>query len=292
VFSLKDFEFISKISVLGEVNNPSTFDYKLGMTVTDAIQLSNGFTDFANRAIVSVTRNISNKNDKKLTNQFTFDFSDKSKSNKFKLLADDIVVVSKIPFYQPSQSYNVKGKVSVQNSYPISYKNYSITDAFRDNIRLIENSSSLGIYVERDSIKIPINGSRVSVQIFEPESNLELLDGDVIQVPANDNTIKVEGSVQQESIIPFKKSISFREAINSSGGITENADLKRAYVEYQNGLRKSVKQFLGIRNYPIILPGSKIFVPEKSVDRYRTSVGEIVGYTTSLVSIIALIKSL
>ena len=31
---------------------------------------------------------------------------------------------------------------------------------------------------------------------------------------------------------------------------------------------------------------------QKNIDRNKTSVGEIVGYTTSLVSIIALIKSL
>ena len=117
------------------------------------------------------------------------------------------------------------------------------------------------------------------------------MSGDIIQVPAVNNTIVISGSVQQESIIPYKKSITFRQAIISSGGITENADLKRAYIEYQNGLKKSVKQFLGIRNYPKVLPGSIIFVPEKSTDRKGTSVAEIVGYTTSLVSIIALIKS-
>ena len=59
----------------------------------------------------------------------------------------------------------------------------------------------------------------------------------------------------------------------------------------QNGLKKSVRSFLGIKTYPKILSGSKIFVPEKSENRNKTSVAEIVGYTTSLVSIIALIKS-
>jgi hypothetical protein len=34
-----------------------------------------------------------------------------------------------------------------------------------------------------------------------------------------------------------------------------------------------------------------VVVPEKDENRDKTSVGEIVGYTTSLVSIIALIKS-
>jgi protein involved in polysaccharide export with SLBB domain len=291
VFSLKDFEYINKISVIGEVNNPAVFDHKLGMTITDAIQLSNGFTDIANRADVKVIRNISNSNKRTLNEEFVVDFSDKSKYNKFKLLPDDIISVSRIPFFQPSQSYTVEGQVSVQNSYPISYKNYSVRDAFRDNIVLIENASDDGIYVERDSIKIPITGSRVSIETFEPESDLELIGGDIIRIPTFDNTISIKGSVQQESIISFKKSISFREAISSSGGITENADLKRAYVEYQNGLKKSVKSFLGIRNYPKVLPGSQIFVPEKPMDRNKTSVGEIVGYTTSLVSIIALLKS-
>lgn len=291
VFSLKDFEFTNKISVIGEVNNPIIIDYKLGMTLTDAIQLSDGFTDFANRAVVKVIRNITSKNKNDLTQEFIIDFSDKLKSNKFKLLPDDIISVSKIPYYQPIKSYSVIGQVSTQNSYSISKKNYSVKDAFRDNIRLVENSSILGIYVERDSIKIPIDGSRVSLQIFEPEFDLELVGGDIINIAATDNTITVRGSVQQESIIPYDKSISFKEALASSGGILENADIKRAYIQYQNGLKKSITSFLGIRNYPKVLPGSVIFVPEKSADRRRTSVGEIVGYTTSLVSIIALIKS-
>jgi hypothetical protein len=69
--------------------------------------------------------------------------------------------------------------------------------------------------------------------------------------------------------------------------------LKReVYVEYQNGLRKVTKSFLFFKFYPRVYPGSKVVVPEIDENRDKTSVGEIVGYTTSLVSIIALIKSL
>ena len=55
---------------------------------------------------------------------------------------------------------------------------------------------------------------------------------------------------------------------------------------------QSTKTFLIFRKYPKLLPGSKVFVPKKVENNNKTSVGEIVGYTTSLVSIIALIKSL
>ena len=53
-----------------------------------------------------------------------------------------------------------------------------------------------------------------------------------------------------------------------------------------------LKSFLIFRKYPKLLPGSKVFVPKKAENNNKIGVGEIVGYTTSLVSIIALIKSL
>ena len=60
----------------------------------------------------------------------------------------------------------------------------------------------------------------------------------------------------------------------------------------QETYENSSNFFIGFRSYPKVLPGSLIFVPEKSAEKDKTSVGEIVGYTTSLVSIIALINSL
>ena len=291
VFSLKDFEYINKISVFGELNNPNTFDYKPGMTITDAIQLSNGFTNYADKGLVKIIRNTSIENKKNLSEEFIVDLSEKSKPNKFKLLPDDIITVPKIPFFQSSQFYSVKGQVSIENTYSISSKNYSVKDAFRDNIRLVDNSSSEGIYIQRGSINIPVFGSRVSTEIFEPETYVEILNGDIIQIPIIDNTVFISGSVQQETLISYEKSVNFKQAINASGGFLENADKKRSYVQYQNGRKKAIKSFLGIRNYPRVLPGSKIFVPEKNEAKNKTSVAEIVGYTTSLVSILALIKS-
>jgi len=292
VFSNKDIEVQNKITIIGEVNNPDNFDYKSGITVRDIIQLANGFSDYANKSNVKIIRNISTKNTDKITEEFIIDLSDELNFNNINLLPDDIVSVSKIPYLQPTESYSVKGQVSVENTYSISSKNYSINDAFKENIRLTQNSSPEGIYVQRDSIKIPINGKKVSPSIFEPKNSLVLKLGDIIFVPMKNNTIIISGSVQSESIISYNKSLTFRSAINYSGGFLQNAERNRAYIEYQNGLKKSVKSFLGLRFYPKVLAGSKIYVPEKTETQSKTSVGEIVGYTTSLVSIIALIKSL
>lgn len=293
VFSLKDFDFKNKIFVYGEVNNPNEFDFYNGMTVRDAIQLSNGFTDLANESSITVIRNISTENSKYLTKEFIVDFSKISdtKSN-IELMADDIITVSKIPYLKPTSSYSVSGEVAVNNSYSISTSDYSINNAFSDNIELTVNSADDGIYVLRDSIKIPISGKRISETIFEPDSKLKLVSSDIIVVPEINNTVSISGNVQLESIVPFEKGITFKSVLSSAGGVDENADLKRAYVVYQNGLKMNIKSFLGFRRYPKIKPGSEVFVPSKNQNKTKTSVGEIVGYTTSLVSIIALIKSL
>ena len=80
-------------------------------------------------------------------------------------------------------------------------------------------------------------------------------------------------------------------AIQSVGGFTNKSVKKEVYVEYQNGMRKVTKGFLFFKFYPRVYPGSKVVVPQRDENRNKTSVGEIVGYTTSLVSIFALIKS-
>ena len=124
------------------------------------------------------------------------------------------------------------------------------------------------------------------------EYNLTLKSGDEIIVPKSDNSIEVSGSVQQATAMSYKKGLTTSAAINAAGGFGLDAKKSRVYVVYQNGSIESTKSFLIFRKYPKLLPGSKVFVPKKAGNNNKTSVGEIVGYTTSLVSIIALIKSL
>jgi protein involved in polysaccharide export with SLBB domain len=150
VFSNKDIETQNQITIIGEVNNPDKFDYKSGITVRDIIQLSNGFSDYANKSNIKIIRNISTENTEKITEEFIIDFSDELNYNNINLLPDDIITVSKIAYLQPTESYSVKGQVSVESTYSISSKNYSINDAFKDNIRLTTKSSSDGIYVQRE----------------------------------------------------------------------------------------------------------------------------------------------
>ena len=292
IISNNDLESKLFIKVQGEVNNPQEILHYEGMTLRDAVLLSNGFTNEADKKSIIVIRNESTLNKINLTKEIIVDFSSNDyDKNNIKIYPNDIISIRRIPFFQSTESYFVDGQAKVNGPFAINKKNLTVSDAFKENIELLESAAIQGIYVERDSIKIPISGKLISNKFF-PMSELVLKSGDKIFISKQDNTITVLGNVQQESIIDYQNSISFRAAISKSGGFLENADKKRAYVEYQNGQKKSISTFLVFKFYPKLKPGSKIIVPPKNENKSKTSVGEIVGYTTSLVSIIALIKSL
>jgi len=279
------------INVKGEVNNPQIISFNEGITLRDAITMSNGFTDLADKKSILIIRNQSLLNNDNLVEEIVIDFSANEDDNNIELYANDIVSVKRLPFFKPTETFYAMGEVEIVGPFAISEKKYNIKDAFAKDIRLLESADIEGVYVERDSIKIPISGKLISNK-FLPSSELTLKSNDKIFISKLDNTITVTGNVQQESIISYNKGISFKNAISRAGGYLNNADRKRAYIEYQNGQKKSINNFLIFKFYPKLKPGSKIIVPVKNENRSKTGVGEIVGYTTSLVSIIALIKSL
>ena len=290
--SAKDISLDQVIEIKGEVNDPKKVDFKDGLTISDLIILSGGLTAYANPKDVRIFRNISTDGNKKITKEIILELDDNLIPNKnILLVADDIVTVNASPFRRNNQFYSIKGEVALPGLYSIKSQNYSVYDAIKDNIQFLESASTDGISILRDSIQIPVYGNKLLSQGSSSKFNFELVIGDVINIPKKNKTALISGSIQQEGILNIDRPISAKKAIDYIGGFTEKSLRKGVYVEYQNGLRKVTKNFLFFKFYPRVYPGSKVVVPEKDESRNKTSVGEIVGYTTSLVSIIALMKS-
>ena len=290
--SAKDISLNQVIEIKGEVNNPKEVDFKDGLTISDLIILSGGLTAYANPKDVRIFRNISSDGNEKITKEINIELDDNLIPNKnIFLVADDIVTVNAFPFRRNNQFYSIKGEVALPGLYSIKSQNYSVYDAIKDNIQFLESASTDGISILRDSIQIPVYGNKLLSQGSSSKFNFELFSGDVINVPAKNKTAIISGAVQQEGILNIVTPINAKKAINYIGGFTEKSMRKGVYVEYQNGLRKVTRNFLFFKFYPRVFPGSKVVVPEKDENKNKTSVGEIVGYTTSLVSIIALMKS-
>ena len=291
--SSKDILFDQFIEIKGEVNFPKEIDFRFGYTITDLIILSGGLTPYANRKDVRIFRNISDEGNDNVTKEIILELDENLIPNKkIVLQPDDIVTVNTFPYRKDNKFYTIEGELALPGLYSIKNQNYSVYDAINDNVEFLKSSSVEGISILRGSIRIPVNGTKLISQGSNSKFNFELVSGDKIIIPAINNTVLVSGEVQQEGIINIDKPISAKTAIESVGGFTNKSVKREVYVEYQNGLRKVTRNFLFFKLYPRVFPGSKIIVPKKDENRDKTSVGEIVGYTTSLVSIIALIKSL
>ena len=291
--SSKDIILDQVIEIRGEVNNPKEVDFKDGLTISDLVIMSGGLTAYANPKDIRIFRNISIDGNKEITKEINLELDDNLIPNKnILLVADDIVTVNSSPFRRNNQFYSINGEVALPGLYSIKNQNYSVYEAIRDNIEFLESASTDGISILRDSIQIPVYGNKLLSQGSSSKFNFELVSGDVINVPAKNKTALISGAVQQEGIINIDRPISAKSAIDYVGGFTQKSFKRGVYVEYQNGLRKVTKSFLFFNFYPRVYPGSIIVVPEKEENKTKTSVGEIVGYTTSLVSIIALLKSL
>ena len=291
--SANDIALDQVIEIKGEVNNPKEVEFKEGLTIPDLIILSGGLTPYANPKDIRIFRNISQKGNQNITEEIIVEVNENLIPNKKIILQpDDIVTVNTFSYRKDNKFYTIEGELALPGLYSIKNQNYSVYDAINDNVEFLKSSSVDGISIVRDSIRIPVNGSKLISQGSNSKFNFELVSGDKIIIPAINNTVLISGEVQQEGIINIDKPINAKAAIESVGGFTNKSVKKEVYVEYQNGLRKTTRNFLFFKFYPRVLPGSKVIVPEKDESRNKTSVGEIVGYTTSLVSIIALIKSL
>ena len=288
----KDISFSAKIEIKGEVNSPKEIDFRFGLTITDLIILSGGLTPYANKNDIRIFRNISEEGGNDVTKEINIELDDYLvPTKKIILQPDDIVTVNSSPFRRNNQFYSVNGEVALPGLYSVKNQNYTVYDAINDNIEFLKQFVKDGISILRDSVKIPVYGNKLISQGFNSRFNFELVSGDVINIPAKDKTAIITGAVQKVGILNIDRPISAKLAIDYVGGFTEKSLKKGVYVEYQNGLRKVTRNFLFFKFYPRVFPGSKVVVPEKEENRNKTSVAEIVGYTTSLVSIIALIKA-
>jgi protein involved in polysaccharide export with SLBB domain len=118
--------------------------------------------------------------------------------------------------------------------------------------------------------------------------DLVLQEGDVLMVPAKLTTVQVMGAVQVAKQMLYEPGISVRSAILSAGGLSAEADLRKAYVVYANGEVKSIRKILFLRNYPRLNPGAELHIPFKTLKK-GLSTGEAIGLISGLSSIISLL---
>ncbi|WP_436418424.1 SLBB domain-containing protein [Petrimonas sulfuriphila] len=111
-----------------------------------------------------------------------------------------------------------------------------------------------------------------------------LRDGDVLNIPQFEATVRISGGVLYPNTVTYKKNKKLGYYINQAGGYSRLAQKRNPYVVYMNGQVAS-------GYWARIEPGCEIIVPERP-EREPMSLQGIMGMTTSLATIALLISNL
>jgi protein involved in polysaccharide export with SLBB domain len=277
-----------QVSIDGEVRKPGAFNFVSGMTLYDLLLESEYFTDLA-ASTVTVFRNKKdtaykpNDQEKIVSFDLTIDPKNPEAAATFLMEAQDRVVVRRIVTFETPQMINVAGEVLYPGGYAIAKKEERVLDFIQRAGGLTDEADMGAIRVVRNGLNIPIDWKAIN-QNPNRERNLVLQLGDAVQIPNKSYTVTISGSVMFTTEVPYKKGKGVKYYINNSGGTTERGWLKKVYVVHSNGSASTCGSFFGIRNYPKVLPGSKIIVPMKP-EKQKTSTGEIVGISSVLASL-------
>jgi protein involved in polysaccharide export with SLBB domain len=137
-----------------------------------------------------------------------------------------------------------------------------------DSIDLTRTSYYVGIDLEKIMEKPGRNGDIV------------MKAGDVVHIPIMNNVVKISGGVMYPNAVTYREEMSLNEYIDNAGGFVSRARRSKVYVVYMNN---TVSKGRGSK----IEPGCEIIVPVKP-ERQGASWGDVVGVTTSVLSVISL----
>mgnify|MGYP000197400874 CR=1 FL=1 len=160
--------------------------------------------------------------------------------------------------------------------------------------RLQENvKDTLNTKVEEEILKNVYVGIKLDKILEEPGTQADLIleEGDVLRIPKQLQTVKVNGEVLYPVTTIFNQGRGFKHYISQGGGFSNKSLKRRSYVIYANGSVKSTSKMFFFNNYPAIEPGAELFVPQKD-DKRPLSAAEIVGISSGLASLAVIILNL
>lgn len=248
----------------------------------------------------------------------------------FVLQPFDIISVRNASGYEVQRQVKIQGEVLYPGTYTILSKDERISDIVKRAGGLTALAYSIGASLKRpgvpdtdsaalakekmyklkrlqasvgDSTDIGVQAEEVVKNINvgislekileAPRSAYDLImeEGDIIIIPKQLQTIKVNGEVLSPVTIIYEKGKGFKNYISQSGGFSDRSLKRRSYILYANGSVKSTRKIIFFNNYPSVSPGAEIFVPKK-LDKKPLSAAEIVGISSGLASLAVIILNL
>lgn len=132
-----------------------------------------------------------------------------------------------------------------------------------------------------------IIGIDLEKALAEPGSfmDMTLREGDRIEVPEYDGTVRIAGDVQFPNTVTFVEGKNYKWYVNNAGGFSETAKKSKAFIIYPNGMMAKLSSGTKIE------PGSEIVVPSKK-PKHGMSFSQWMTALSGLTSLSAMVTAI
>lgn len=295
VTSISDLRETGTMTISGMVANPGTFPFARNATVEDLIIMAGGLREGASLARVDIARRKRDANGLVQLDEVGELISVSLKDGfldtgeRFYLQPYDEVTVHRSPSYNVQTHVVLTGEANFPGSFTMTNRNERLSDlvkkaggvtnyAYLKGARLFRNMTDeerrqitdillfhSGDNSQLDTTAIMRMASRYQVAIDlekaldnpGSEFNIELEEGDVLDIPVIHNTVRVMGEVMIPSVISYEPRKRGNDYIAACGGFAPDAKRAKKYVIHMNG--RSEKLTAGTK----IMPGDQIIIPTK-----------------------------
>ena len=296
VTSVSDLRETGTMTISGMVANPGTFPFARNTTVEDLIIMAGGLREGASLARVDIARRKRDANGLVQSDEVGELISISLKDGfvddggkKIYLQPYDEVTVHRSPSYNVQTHVALTGEANFPGFFTLTSRNERLSDlvkkaggvtnyAYVKGARLFRNMSEeerrqvtdillfhSGDNSQLDTTAVMRMASQYQVAVNldkalgnpGSEYDIELVEGDVLDIPVIHNTVRVMGQVMIPSVISYEPRMKGSDYIDACGGFSPDAKRAKKYVIHMNG--RSEKLTAGTK----IQPGDQIIVPAK-----------------------------
>ena len=255
--------------VVGEVNKPGIYEAKNGWRITQALAAAGGLSVNVDLSAVIVNRN----NQKLVDTSLLPLLKDPTNPGNIVLQSGDSV-----RFYERKVTVSVTGAVTTPGIYAVPIGS-GIVQAVG-----FAGGSTTDAALTRASVR-RANGQIVPVNLYkallqgDTDSNIALVEGDVIVVPEQKERVSVLGAVDKPGFFPMQdgRDLKVSDAIALAGGPKPNAALTRGLLRHSDGTTQPINLYnllvAGVQTDNVALRSDDtISIPEA---RGITVIGEV-----------------
>ena len=311
VFDLKD---QGTLTIRGEVASPGTFPFAAGTTIQDLIVQAGGMLRSASVVRVDVDRIVDDTESLVATSEiaqhFTFNMQDGyavDGAASFVLEPYDVVTVRRSPSYVTGKTVRVMGEANFPGIYNINKRQERVSDLVARAGDLTDFAYVKGAHItrvlspeERDlamtAVRAMVNNGDSLVPVIRdnytvaldlekalknPGSDYDIVlrEGDVLDIPIFNNTVRICGAVQLQTTVTYEKGLTKKKLVNMAGGYLKRAYKHKAFVVYMNGKVDRLKWNTEIE------PGCQIFIPIKAQRNNAANITQYMGIASTAASL-------